>query len=89
MIKAHPLYGRSLIVNITTIIAKHGKAGGELTISIICTKLITQFPDAKIDLKALNKRVRGAINALSQSATIKTEIKKTPDHKLPYIIILT
>lgn len=87
MTKAHPLYGRCLIVNITAIIANHNTAA-ELTISVICQQLTAKYPDPKIDRKALNKRVRSSVNSLAQSKIITTEIRKTPDHKLPYIIII-
>jgi hypothetical protein len=86
--QAHPLYGYSLIVNITTVIAQ-SNTGGELTISAICDQLITKFPQNKIDRKALARRIRDAVNTLAHSKTINTQLKQTPQHRLPYIIILT
>ena len=83
--QAHPLYGKPLVVNISAVINDHtGKQ--ELTVSLICEKLIRKFPEA--NKKSLARRVRSCINSLSQSNTIQTKIGQTPDHRLPYIIII-
>lgn len=82
----NPLYGMPLALNVRTIIAAH-KTGEELTISRITEKLTEQHPTS--DRQALMRRVRRCIATLAQSGLIKTTEGKTPDHRLPYIIILT
>lgn len=81
--RAHPLYGKPLVVNISDVINNY--KGDELTISQICCQLIIRFPGE--NKKTLARRVRSCINSMAQSQLIKTRIAKTPDHKLPYLII--
>lgn len=82
----NPLYGLPLLLNVQSIIAAH-KTGEELTISRIADKLLDDY--ITHDRAALTRRVRRCIATLVQSGMIKISEGKTPDHRLPYIIIIT